>query len=270
MRVAVIGLGAMGRALAERARATGHDVIGWNRSPGKAGDLPEASTAAEAAHGADVVFVVVYDGAAVEQVCDDALFEALAPQALLAVVSTVSPSTVRSLESHLPGRVLDTPILGSPTAVAQGGARFFVGGTAEAAATLAPLLADLSAGQTHCGPLGAGLILKIAANLQLVTGVAALAEAISLARRQGISDDVITSVFGDLPVVSPASRLRLPTVLDPTHPGWFGAAAASKDLTLALDLAGDLRLALTPAALDLLGRIADGGWGDFAAVIEGL
>jgi 3-hydroxyisobutyrate dehydrogenase len=266
MKVAVLGLGAMGTALAGRAVDRGHEVVGWNRTP-RSFDVPTAPTAVEAVSGADIVLVVVADGSAVDALCSEQLLGSLAPQAVLAIVSTVAPETVQGIAY---ARVVDAPVVGAPQAVASGTARFLVGGSDGDVATLAPLLADLGAGHVHCGPLGAGAVMKIGSNLQLVAGVAALAEAVATARGHGISDDVIRETYADSPLVSPASRLRLGAVLDPAHPGWFGPALASKDLGLAADLAAaaDLRPAIGPAAQELLGRLGD--WPDFAAVIEAL
>jgi 3-hydroxyisobutyrate dehydrogenase len=269
MKVAVLGLGSMGRAFAIRAQERGHEVVGWNRTPREV-DLPTAGSPQEAVAGTDVVLVVVADGPAVEAVLTAELLGSLRPEALVAVACTVAPQTVRAID--LPGRVLDTPVLGSPSAIAAGQGRFYVGGPDEAVARVTPLLADLGAGVMHCGPLGTGAVLKIVSNLQLVVGVAALAEAIATARGHGVDDALLRTVFTDSGVVSETSRIRLDTLLDPTHPGWFTPALAGKDITLALDLAAEAGLgtALGPAAAELLTRVAGGDWADFSAVIEGL
>jgi 3-hydroxyisobutyrate dehydrogenase-like beta-hydroxyacid dehydrogenase len=74
MRVSVLGMGQMGRALARRALGHGHQVVVWNRTPGRVPELVVAGgvgapTPADAARGADVVLVVVADDAAVGEVC---------------------------------------------------------------------------------------------------------------------------------------------------------------------------------------------------------
>jgi 3-hydroxyisobutyrate dehydrogenase-like beta-hydroxyacid dehydrogenase len=69
MRVAFVGLGIMGRPMASNLVKAGHEVAVWNRSPGK--DVEGARLAgspAEAAQGAEVVWICVSDTAAVEQV----------------------------------------------------------------------------------------------------------------------------------------------------------------------------------------------------------
>ncbi len=267
MKVAVLGLGAMGTALAGRAASHDHEVVGWNRTP-REFDVPTAATAVEAVDGAEVVLVVVADGAAVEQLCTGELLGALAPHAVLAVVSTVAPETVTAIAYD---HVVDAPVIGAPKAVETGTARYVVGGADGDLDRIEPLLTDLGTSTLRCGPLGAGAVMKIVANLQLVAGVATMAEAVATARGHGIPDEVIAAGFQDFPVVSAASRMRLSAVLDPAHPGWFGAALASKDLRLCLDLAraAGLELGMAPAALALLERL-EGDWPDFAAVIESL
>ena len=70
--------------------------------------------------------------------------------------------------------------------------------------------------------------MKILANSLLITGVASLAEAIATARQQAIPDELLRTLLADSPVLSLASNLRLDSLLDPTHPGWFSPALARK------------------------------------------
>jgi 3-hydroxyisobutyrate dehydrogenase-like beta-hydroxyacid dehydrogenase len=76
----------------------------------------------------------------------------------------------------------------------------------------------------------------------------------------------------DSGVVSPASKVRLASLLDDAHPGWFSPTLARKDIRLAIDLAsrGGVPARSGPAAEALLTTVIDEGtaWPDFAAVIE--
>ena len=172
------------------------------------------------------------------------------------------------------GRVLDSPVMGSPAVIADGLGRFFIGGPVAAITAAGPLWDDLGAGYVHCGPVGAGATMKLISNLLLITGVVALAEGIATARHQGIPDDLVRNVFADSMVVSPASKHRLESLLDDSHPGWFSPALARKDLSLAIGLAeqAGVRVRIGPAAEALLTTVIDAGgqWPDFAAVIEAL
>jgi 3-hydroxyisobutyrate dehydrogenase-like beta-hydroxyacid dehydrogenase len=280
MRVTVLGMGNMGRAFAARAIETGHQTTVWNRTPGRVnaltgGGAMEASTPAAAAAGADVVLVVLADDEAVLDVClgDGGVLASLGPDAVLANVSTVSPDTARRLAELGPDdRVLDSPVMGSPAMITGGLGRFLIGGPTTAISASELLWNDLGSGYTHCGPVGSGATMKILANSLLITGVAALAEAIATARQQGIPDALLRTILADSPVLSLASNLRFDSLLDPTHPGWFSPALARKDLRLAIDLAEEsgVGVQIAPATDALLTTVidADGTWPDFAAVIE--
>ena len=282
MRITVLGLGNMGRAFVTRGIETGHQVTVWNRSPGRAAELVkigavEARSTETAVRGADVVLVVLADDKAVFDVClgSDGALASLGPAAVLTNISTVSPGTARRLADAGPeDRVLDAPVMGSPAMIAGGHGRFLIGGPASTIAAVDPLWNELGAGYTHCGPVGAGATMKVLANLLLITGVASLAEAVATARQHAVPDELLRALLADSPIVSVASSLRLDSLLDATHPGWFSPTLARKDLRLAIDLAEEagVGVRIGPAAETLLTTVIDAGgqWPDFAAVIEAL
>ena len=281
MRIAVVGMGNMGRALATRALERGHQVAVWNRSPGRAAPLiangAVESSLEGAVSSADVVLLVLADDDAVLDVCmgDGGILASLGPSTVLANVSTVSPDTVRHVAANGPAdRVLDAPVMGAPENVAAGHGRFFVGGPLPTINSCDPLWTDLGAGYTHCGPVGTAAVMKLISNLLLITGVAALAEAIATARSHGISDELLQNVFTGSPVISPTSAIRLKSVLNPGHPGWFSPTLARKDLRLAVGLARQkgLSVRIGPATDALLTAVVDSAeeWPDFSAVIEAL
>jgi 3-hydroxyisobutyrate dehydrogenase len=271
----------MGRAFATRALERGHRVVVWNRSPGRAAAVV-AEGAAEApleiaVGDADVVLLVLSDDEAVLEVCggDDGILASLGSSTVLVNVSTVSPDTVRHLAASGPAdRVLDAPVMGAPENVAAGHGRFLVGGPLPTIKSCDPLWTDLGAGYTYCGPVGTAAIMKLISNLLLITGVASLAEAIATARSHGISDEQLQNVLMESPVISPASAIRLKSVIDPGHPGWFSPTLARKDLRLAVGLAQlrGLSVRIGPATEALLTAVVDSGeeWPDFSAVIEAL
>jgi 3-hydroxyisobutyrate dehydrogenase len=271
----------MGQAFATRALVCGHQVAVWNRSPGRAAPLIANGAVESSLEGsvsnADVVLLVLADDDAVLDVCmrDDGILASLGPSTVLANVSTVSPDTVRLLAANGPAdKVLDAPVMGAPETVAAGHGRFFVGGPLRTIKSCDPLWTDLGAGYTHCGPVGTAAIMKLISNLLLITGVASLAEAIATARSQGISDELLQNVLAESPVISAASAIRLKSVIDRGHPGWFSPTLARKDLRLAVGLAQQrgLSVRIGPAADALLTTVIDSGeeWPDFSAVIEAL
>ncbi len=282
MRLSVLGMGNMGRAFAARALEKGHDVTVWNRSPDRAGDIVasgagEAGSVGQAVADSEAVLVVLADDGAVLEVSlgDGGIAGSLPPSGVVAVISTVAPDTVRRLaDAGLSERVVDAPVMGSPDMIRAGAGSFFVGGTEKTVRALEPLWSDLGAGFTHCGPVGAGATMKIISNLLLITGVSAVAEAVATARRHGIPDDLLKDTLGQSFVVSPASQVRLDSLFDGSHPGWFGPELARKDVRLAVDLAerAGVGVRIGPATDALLSEVIDRGrqWPDFSAVIEAL
>jgi 3-hydroxyisobutyrate dehydrogenase-like beta-hydroxyacid dehydrogenase len=281
MRIAVIGMGSMGRAFATRALERGHRVVVWNRSPGRAAAVVAAGAVEapldSAVGDADVVLLVLADDEAVLAVCEGegGVLASLGSSTVLLNVSTVSPDTVRHLAAVGPAdRVLDAPVMGAPENVAAGHCRFLVGGPLPTITSCDPLWTDLGVGYTHCGPVGTASIMKLISNLLLITGVASLAEAIATARSHGIRDELLQDVFGQSPVVSATSAIRLNSVLDPNHPGWFSPALARKDVRLAVRLAeqSGLPVRVGPATEALLTAVVESRaeWPDFSAVIEAL
>jgi 3-hydroxyisobutyrate dehydrogenase-like beta-hydroxyacid dehydrogenase len=273
-------MGSMGRAFASRALAKGHDVTVWNRTAERAAEVVAAGahqteSPGAAAVGADVVLIVLADDAAVIDVClgADGVLASLESQAVLANISTVAPDTIRRLsEARSSEWILDSPVMGSPEMIAAGHGSFLIGGAVSAITAVEPLWTDLGSGYTHCGPIGSGAVMKIVQNMLLMTGVAALAEGIVIALENGLSEDLVKGVMAESGVVSPASKVRLASLFDDAHPGWFSPALARKDVRLAIDLANQAGISARsgPAAEALLTAVIDTGreWPDFAAVIE--
>jgi 3-hydroxyisobutyrate dehydrogenase len=275
-------MGNMGRAFAARALETGHQVAVWNRTANRAADLVssgavEARSPKEAVRDSDVVLMILADDEAVLGVClgEHGALHSLPAGATLAIVSTVSPDTVRRVAEAAPeGAVLDAPVMGSPSVIAAGMGTFLIGGPSSSVTGLDALWSDIGAGYRHCGPVGSGATMKLVSNLLLITGVAALAEAIATARHHGIPDELLKGLFAESFVVSPASKVRLESLFDEAHPGWFTPALARKDVRLAVGLAdqAEIGVRIGPAIDTLLSAVIDSGraWSDFSAVIEAL
>jgi 3-hydroxyisobutyrate dehydrogenase-like beta-hydroxyacid dehydrogenase len=258
MRVAVLGLGAMGSRIARRLLNAGNDVVVWNRTPAKAEGFPRvAATPAEAASEADVTITMLANPAALRAVA-----EQIEPRVLIEM-STVGPEAVRELAPHL--EVIDAPVLGSRSEAEEGTLHVFVGATPEQYAQWSPLLAPL--GTTHhVGPLSAGASAKLVANSTLIGTIGVLGEALVLAQRLGLSRDAAFEVLSVSPLGAQAERRR-PAVEANDYPPRFGLALARKDADLVSAAAPDLRIA--EAARSWFAEADDAGRGDrdYSAVL---
>ena len=280
MRIAVLGLGNMGRAVARRLCARGYEVAVWNRSPGKAEELVKhgayvAPTVADAARGAEAVLVLVSDDAAVKRVClgGDGAIAALADDGVLVDMSTVHPDTARELDRNTgAARFIEARVLGRPQALAEGRVMLLLGGAEKEAQRLGHLWSDLSSIHEYTGPAGTAATLKLLSNLILVGSTNLLSEAAVVAQANGIPDAVLQKVFGQSPMVPPATQVRLADILSGDHHGWWTLRLAEKDLSLVLSVASDVGASLPLASTteDVLKRAVELGYGvlDLGAVAD--
>jgi 3-hydroxyisobutyrate dehydrogenase-like beta-hydroxyacid dehydrogenase len=282
-RLGFVGLGAMGSRLARRLLVAGHHVSGWNRTAAKTRDLVAAGLAPvksprAAAEGAEAVFTMVTDDAALRAVAlgAEGVIAGLAPNAVLVEMSTVSPAVVRELAAPVSARgaaLLDVPISGSTITVEQGQATFIVGGDVGALERVRPFLLAMGTAVTHVGELGLAKTMKVATNLGLAVQMLAFSEAVLLAEKAGIARERAVEALLKSVVASPMVKYRGPFVLGqmPTD-AWFKVAMMQKDLQLALDQgrATAVPLPLTSVTQDWLTAARGLGLGehDFAVVFD--
>lgn len=275
-RLAFVGLGAMGSRLARRLLAGGHQVIGWNRTTGKARDLVAqgltlAPSPRAAAEGAEAVFTMVTDDAALRAVTlgPEGVVAGLGAGAVLVEMSTVSPVVVRELEAPVSARgasLLDVPVSGSTITVEQGQASFIVGGEPAALERVRPWLLAMGTAVTHVGPLGLAKTMKVATNLGLAVQMLAFSEAVLLAEKAGIARERAVEALLKSVIASPMVKYRGPFVLGQmSSDAWFKVPMIQKDLQLALDQgrAAGVPLPLTSVAQEWMTSARGLGLGDY-------
>lgn len=280
MQVAVLGMGRMGRAMAGRLLEGGHQVAVWNRSAGRADELVargarSAPTVADAVAPADAVITMLADDDAVRAVAlgPDGVVAALAPGAVYADASTVSPGISEELAAAAgPGRFVAMPVLGAPSAVAGGAAVYLAGGDPEAVDHLQPVLASLTATVRRYPAAHLATTAKLASNFLLLAGVVALAEAFTVGRSGGLSEEQLVELLGESPLVAPALRNRFEGVRTGRQDPWWSPALGAKDARLAVAVAAGAgtELPLGTVVRDLYREAAerDTGDGDITAVAD--
>lgn len=278
MRVAVLGMGMMGRALTRRLLGIGFSVTVWNRTPGRAGELVdlgavEAASPAEAARKAEAVMMLLSDGPAVREVM--AQLVPTGPAGPVVVnMSTVSPALTREIRDLVPGgRFVAAPVLGGPSAVAEGQASVLVGGERDLVDALRPVWTEAFASYSYCGAdPGAAPAFKLLSNYLLMSGIAVLAEVTATSQAAGLDDVLLHDFLFEWSTVAPALHNRINDVLAGDHQGWFTTRLAAKDVRLAAELAESSGLELPIARLveRRYEEAAERGWGDadIGAIVE--
>jgi 3-hydroxyisobutyrate dehydrogenase-like beta-hydroxyacid dehydrogenase len=246
-RVAFLGLGDMGQVIVPRLIAAGHDVVGWNRSPGKDGDLRAlgmevASSPGEAAERAEVVLSMVTDSRAVEAIAlgADGVLSTLGADAVYLDMSTISPADSCRIARAFEERdrvMLDAPLSGSPVTVVQGRASVMVGGDEAAYLRARDVLLAIGPTVTYIGPNGMAVQTKLSVNLLLMVEVIAFGEAVALAEKGGVQRERVVDAILSSVAASPVLHYRGPFVLDGAMPAkpLADVTLQQKDMSLVLE-----------------------------------
>jgi 3-hydroxyisobutyrate dehydrogenase len=282
-KVALIGLGVMGSGMAANWLKKGFGLSIYNRTRGKADAFAKdgarvAASPREAAEGADVIVAMVADDAASRGVwlgADGAL--AGAKKGAVAVeMSTLTPDWVKELAAAAKAKgigFLDAPVGGSKAAAAGGQLVLFVGGDKAALDQARPALEAVSGKINLLGPAGTGATWKLINNLLVAVHVAALAEALALAKKTGFDPNVAAELIKASASASPAVATKLPRMVESRYGETdFALKHMLKDTRYALALARQhgIDLSLVAPTTRLLEKAAamDKGDLDFAVVAE--
>lgn len=269
MQVAVIGLGAMGLAMAERLAERGQAVRGWDRDPARraAAEAAGLSVAEDAATGADVTILSLPNDAAVRAVAATLPAAGMMADGVVVDTSTVAPETPRALAPGFGATGLawlDAPVSGGPHGARAGKLTVMVGGEPEALARATPVLNAIAAKVVHVGPSGAGAVAKLANNLLIAAHLLTAAEALRLARRAGVEAEAALAVINGASGRSAATEVNFPRwILPGSFDSGFTAGLMRKDVRLALDLAG--RVGATGRLMEETART----WLERSAVADG-
>jgi 3-hydroxyisobutyrate dehydrogenase-like beta-hydroxyacid dehydrogenase len=259
MRVAFLGLGIMGSAMAANLAKAGHEVTVWNRTPGRQVEgARTAATPAEAAQGVDVVWLCVSDTAAVESVLfgENGAEQSMTEGTIVADSSTISPSATRKFAERLATRgvqYVDSPMTGSKTGAESGTLLFIVGGEEPIIEKLKPLYAAMGKKIFRMGEVGKGQSTKLVMNLQIALIYEGFAEALTLGAKLGVNTELLMPLVQASMVRSGVVEYKAPFVLGRDFSANFPLRLMSKDIGLALEAAKESRVKLP--GLETVGEI---------------
>jgi 3-hydroxyisobutyrate dehydrogenase-like beta-hydroxyacid dehydrogenase len=252
VRIALLGLGAMGhpiaRNLAAKRASEAETIVAVDSDPARlAGlDAPGLVAAADPAaiDGAEVLFLCLPNGDVVESVLLGAgrLAERLAPGAVVVDLSTIAHAKAvavgRALETT-GRRFIDAPVSGAPAGAEAATLTVMCGGETEAVAQVRPLLERIGTRILHMGPVGAGQLTKTINNVLYDINIAALAEVLPMAVAMGLDPDQVAAVVTTGTSRSYASQYFVPRILQGRFDEGYPLGAAYKDLVAAAAVAAE-------------------------------
>jgi 2-hydroxy-3-oxopropionate reductase len=271
----LIGLGIMGRPMARNLLRAGYSVMvhDVDRSGPDAlvAEGAVAGTSPRAvAEATDVLITMLPDSPQVREVYlgRDGAFEALRPGWLAIDMSSIAPSTARELAARATARgaeMLDAPVSGGDKGAIAGTLSIMVGGTSAAYERALPILSAMGRTIVHVGPTGAGQVVKVCNQVVVAVVIEAVAEALVLGAKAGVDPGRIADVLQGGLAATKVLEMRRENMLSGRFDPGFRIRLHLKDLRNALELGGEMQVALPAAALveQLMRAMAAAGRADY-------
>jgi 3-hydroxyisobutyrate dehydrogenase-like beta-hydroxyacid dehydrogenase len=278
-RLAVIGAGNIGGAIAANLLADGHTVAVHDAEPARCDALVRAGAVqvgspAAAAERSEITFTSLPSPAVMEAVAR-AWLPGAAPGAVLVDLSTNAPSSVRAVGEQLAGagrHLLEAPLTGGAPGAQARMLVFMVGGEPAVYERCLPLLRKLGRAVFHMGPLGTGNTAKLVNSLLAFTATWSSLEGLAVAAKSGIDlrtmiDMIRTGGAGNF-----FTERMVEGINERGRPTQFALALAAKDAGLLLDVAREVGVPV-PVAGEIARTLADAvgaglGARDFTDLVE--
>jgi 2-hydroxy-3-oxopropionate reductase len=241
-KVGFIGLGIMGRPMAENLIAAGYDLVAYNRTREKAEELEGATVAQspkEVAEQSDIIITMLPDSPQVEEVLlgEGGVLEGVKDGALIVDMSTISPVVTEELAEKARERgasMLDAPVSGGDVGAIGGTLAIMVGGSEEDFERALPLFEEMGAAVTHVGPTGAGQVVKAANQIVVALTIEAVSEALVLGSKGGVAPEKILDVLGGGLAGNKVMEAKREKLLEHSFDPGFRLELHHKDLGIAL------------------------------------
>jgi len=274
--IGFIGLGVMGEPICRNlVRKSGRRVLAFDLSAeplarlrGEGAEV--AATVADVLKQSDLVLLCLPSAKHVRAVFEgDGILKNVRTGQVIVDLGTSSVSQTRDFARRLAAQGaswVDAPIARTRQAAQDGTLSVMVGTTAPLYAAIEPLIRCFATDVTHCGDVGAGQVTKILNNMVLFETVNALAEAVAVARHNGVDAKLLLETLSKGSADSFALRNHgMKAILPGVFPERaFSTEYALKDLSYALELARDAGLKIRGAELigTILQEAIDAGSGD--------
>lgn len=258
-RVGFIGLGIMGAPMARNLLKAGFEVTVWNRTAARCEPLAAAGarvaeSPSAVAQTSEVTVSCVTNSSDVEEVVlgPAGIIEGAIPGHVHIDCSTISPDVTRRIAGRLAEKqvaMLDAPVSGGDIGAKAGTLAIMVGGEGAVFERCLPVLQAMGETIVHCGPSGAGQVVKLCNQAAGGLNLLAMAEAIALARRAGVDPTKMLEVVSAGAAGSwMLSNLGPRAVAGDFAPG-FMVELMQKDLRLVLEAAAATHTPLPGTAL---------------------
>ena len=245
-KIGWIGLGLMGSPMSQQLLKAGYPLTVYNRHKDKEAELKEqgagtASTPKELLQQTDVVIIMVTDDKAIREIFtgENGLLSAGATDKIIINMSTVSPAINKEMadlcEQH-GNHFLDAPVSGSVKQAETAQLVIMAGGEAKVFEKVKPILETMGKMVVNVGATGTGNAAKLAINTLLSFYTQGLAEAVILAKNNGIQPETLLNLLGNAAIANPYTKLKGDSIINNNFKAAFSLKNIVKDLQLSRDI----------------------------------
>lgn len=284
--IAFIGLGNMGSPMAKNLIKQGHQLTVYDLNQQAMDELQQlgaktASQAVDAVSQAEIVISMLPNGAIVKSLYKQLIPE-LSANTLVIDSSTIAADDARTVAKMCAEQniaMIDAPVSGGTAAAQAATLTFICGGKQEHYQQAEPILQAMGKNIFHAGESGAGQVAKICNNMLLAIHMIGTAEAINMAKQQGLDPKVTSEIMKassgnnwSLQVYNPYPQVMENVPASNNYQGGFMVDLMNKDLGLAQQLAASAQTA-TPlgamaAQLYQIHQVSGHGKEDFSGIIK--
>jgi len=274
-KIGFIGLGHMGTPMAKNLLAAGYHLQVYNRTLSKADELGEGiakcKTPADAADGATAIITILSEDEVVKEVVlgGDGILKKLPKGAVHISMSTIGPDTAQLLSDkhrEAGSSYLAAPVFGRPEAAAAKKLWICVSGDQASKDKANPILENLGQGIIDFGETAGGAnVVKIAGNFMIMASLEMMAEAFTLAEKNGLDRTKVSEFFGSTLFNAPIFQNYGKAIAGKAYqPVGFKSKLGYKDARLAFKLsqASEVPMPMATAVHNRLLTAVAKGWGD--------
>jgi 2-hydroxy-3-oxopropionate reductase len=270
MKIGFIGLGIMGKPMAKNLLKAGHDLIVLNKNK-NAGELKElgaesAETPAEIASKAKTIITMLPNSPEVKEVAlgKNGLIEGVTEGSVLIDMSSIAPLASREIAEALSkngAEMLDAPVSGGEPKAIEGTIAVMVGGKKEVFDACYDIMMAMAGSVVYVGEIGAGNMAKLCNQIVVALNIAAVSEALVLAKKAGVSPDLVYKAIRGGLAGSTVMDAKAPMMMDRNFAPGFRIELHIKDMGNVLETSRNVGvpLPLASQAMEIMQAIKQDG-----------
>ena len=282
MKVGFIGLGIMGKPMCKNLIKAGHELVVNTHNPNTLKEMAElgattVSCGREVAEAADVIITMLPNSPQVRDVAlgEGGIIEGGKEGTVLIDMSSIDPTESKAISAELAKKgidMLDAPVSGGEPKAIDGTISVMVGGKKETFDKYYDLLMDMAGSVVYVGELGSGNVAKLANQVIVALNIAAVSEALTLAKKAGTDPELVYQAIRGGLAGSTVLDAKAPMMMDHNFKPGFRIELHIKDLNNALNAAHAVNasLPLTAEIMEIMQSLkADGNEkDDHSAIVK--